>query len=63
MGKARLQLFNELGQPFAVPMTSSEGRIVLSVVSLPVGMYPVMAIGDNDVLKQLPDRFAMKCAR
>ena len=52
MGKAGVQLFNELGQSFRVPMTSSEGRVVLSVASLPNGIYLVVVIGDHDVLKK-----------
>lgn len=52
MGQAGVQLFNELGQPFKVPMTSTEGRVVLNVASLPPGMYLVVVIGDHDVLKK-----------
>jgi len=52
LGKARMQLFNELGQPFAVPMTQFEGRIVLSAASLPAGMYLVVVIGEHNVLKK-----------
>lgn len=52
MTRSSVQLYNELGQPFTVPMTRSEGRVLLSVASLPSGMYLVVVTGDQGVLKK-----------
>ncbi|MFZ1686284.1 MAG: T9SS type A sorting domain-containing protein, partial [Flavobacteriales bacterium] len=52
LGSATVSLFNSLGQAFAAPVTTTDGRARIDVSALPPGGYLVMVITEREVLQK-----------